>query len=88
MSVVSPESTAISRSFIAALEHSQYFKVVQVTHSQAKARNALDEGKAMFVLNLPPNFSENIKRGVHPSALLEVDGTDPVAGGPAIMAAL
>jgi ABC-2 type transport system permease protein len=73
-----------SRSLIAALGNSSYFQIVAETNSPKKARLLLQEGKVLFVVEIPPNFTRDIVRGAHPDLLIEVDATNPAAGSYAI----
>lgn len=73
-------------SIVAALENSSYFDVVAETNSPAKARQMLDEGKVVFVVEIPENFSRDITKGAQPDLLVESDATDPAAGAYALAA--
>lgn len=70
-----------ARSVTAALRNSSYFDVVAVTNSPSGARRLLQEGKVLFVVEIPVNFSRDIVRGAKPDLLAEVDATDPAASG-------
>jgi ABC-2 type transport system permease protein len=76
----------MARSIVAALANSSYFKIVEQTNDPAHARRLLQEGKVLFVVEIPPNFSRDIVRGDHPDLLIEADATDPAAGSFAIAA--
>ena len=73
-------------SIVAALENSSYFDIVEETNSPAKARRLLDEGKVIFVVEIPANFTRDIARGAQPDLLIESDATDPAAGSYALAA--
>src|SRR3984885_7204747 len=73
-----------ARSVVAALRNSSYFDVITETNSPQKARLLLQEGKVLFVVEIPANFTRDIVRGAQPDLLIEVDATDPAAGGYAI----
>jgi ABC-2 type transport system permease protein len=75
-----------SRSIIAAMRNSSYFEIVAETRSPGEARKLLQEGKVLFVLEVPVNFSRDLVRGATPDLLLEVDATDPASSGYAISA--
>ena len=70
-----------ARSVVAALRNSSYFEIVAETNSPAGARRLLREGKVLFVVEIPVNFTRDIMRGTRPDLLLEADATDPAAGG-------
>jgi ABC-2 type transport system permease protein len=74
----------MSRSVVAALENSSYFDIVAETNSPTKARRLLQQGKVLFVVEIPANFSRDIVRGDTPDLLVEVDATDTAAGAYAI----
>jgi ABC-2 type transport system permease protein len=76
----------LARSIVAGLANSSYFKIVEQTNDPAHARRLLQEGKVLFVVEIPPNFSRDIVRGDHPDLLIEADATDPAAGSFAIAA--
>jgi len=84
--IISADSTNITRSFIAGLQNSNYFRVVGQVPDEAAGREALDRGDALFVLNIPAGFSRQVLRGERPALLVEADATDPIATGSALSA--
>jgi ABC-2 type transport system permease protein len=82
--VLSADNSNFTRSFIQGLTNTDYFQIVGKVNSEAEANNALRTGQAQFVVNIPPNFSRDLIRGVRPSLLLEADATDPVTSGNAL----
>jgi ABC-2 type transport system permease protein len=76
----------LARSIVAGLANSSYFKIIEQTNDPAHARRLLQEGKVLFVVEIPPNFSRDIVRGDRPDLLIEADATDPAAGSFAIAA--
>ena len=75
-----------ARSIVAAMRNSSYFEIVAETRSPTEARRLLQEGKVLFVLEVPVNFSRDLVRGATPDLLLEVDATDPASSGYALSA--
>jgi ABC-2 type transport system permease protein len=75
-----------ARSVVAALENSSYFHIVAETKSPTQAREMLQQGKAIFVVEIPPDFTRDIVRGARPDLLIEADATDPAAGSYALAA--
>jgi len=73
-----------ARSVVAALRNSSYFDVISETNSPEQARLLLQEGKVLFVVEIPANFTRDIVRGAQPDLLIEADATDPAAGGYAV----
>jgi ABC-2 type transport system permease protein len=86
LAVVIADESEFSRSFIAALENSQYFRVTNRPRSEAEADRLLAEGRVQFVLVIPADFSRRLIRGEHPSMLFAADATDPAAAGNALAA--
>jgi ABC-2 type transport system permease protein len=80
------DPSVFSRSIIAAMRNSSYFDLIAETRSPAEARRLLQEGKVLFVLEIPENFSRDLVRGASPDLLIEVDATDPASSGYAIQA--
>src|SRR3569623_460943 len=75
-----------ARSVVAALANSSYFKITEETHDPVHARRLLQEGKVLFVVEIPPNFTRDIVKGQRPDLLIEADATDPAAGAFALAA--
>jgi ABC-2 type transport system permease protein len=82
----SADQGPFSRTLIEALRHSDYFKLVRETESEAEARDLLQLGDVQFVVNIPEDFSRKLLRGDRPTVLVEADATDPAATGPAVSA--
>jgi ABC-2 type transport system permease protein len=75
-----------AHSIVAALGNSSYFHIVKETKSPAAARRLLQEGKVIFVVEIPANFTRDIVRGATPDLLIEADATDPASGSYALAA--
>jgi len=75
-----------ARSIVAALKNTGYFEIVGETNSPAKARRMLQEGRALFVVEIPENFTRDIVRGASPEVLIEADATDPASSAYALAA--
>jgi ABC-2 type transport system permease protein len=86
LAVVVMDHSEYSRSFVAGLENSAYFRVTQRPASEQLADRLLAEGQVQFVLVIPSDFSRKLLRGEHPVMLLAADATDPAATGNAIAA--
>lgn len=82
----SADDGPFARTLVAALQHSEYFRIVRTTDSEAETRRLLQLGDAQFVINIPVNFSRDLLRGERPALLVEADATDPAAVGPAVSA--
>ena len=82
--VISADPSDLTRRFIAALQTSDYFRIVSGVEDEEAARTALARGDVQFVVNIPPGFARDVLRGEQPALLVEADATDPVASGPAL----
>jgi len=82
--VIDADKSQFSTTILKAMENSQYFRFVKEADNERQARDFLDRGEALFVVNIPANFSRDLIRGDRPSLLLELDGTDSVAVGSAL----
>ena len=82
----SADEGMFARTFITALQHSDYFQIVSLTDREDEAQRLLELGDVQFVINIPVDFSRRLLRGERPSVLIESDATDPAATGPAISA--
>lgn len=86
--VLSNDHSEFSRSFIAALENSAYFRVVKRVESETQAERLLARGEVQFLINVPQDFSRDLARGARPDLLIEADATDPAATSNALSAVL
>ncbi|MGA7525363.1 MAG: ABC transporter permease [Acidobacteriaceae bacterium] len=84
--IISADSSDITRSFIAAMQNSSYFKIVAELPNEAAGRAALARGQVLFVVNIPAGFTRQLLRGERPSLLIEADATDPTATESALAA--
>lgn len=82
--VILADQSPFSRSFVAAMENSEYFRIVETLHTEEEGRRALAEGRVQFVLTVPADFSRRLLRGERPALLVEADATDPTATGTAV----
>lgn len=77
--VIVGEHSQFSRSFIRGMENTAYFRVAYLPKSEAAARKLMAEGKVLFVVSIPSDFTRRFIRQEHPSILVEADATDSVA---------
>ena len=82
--VLMQESTDLSRSILAALENTKYFRVTQLPHSEAEVDELLASGTVLFAIEIPAKFERSVRRGDRPAMLVIADATDPVASGTAL----
>jgi len=86
MAVMLADESVFSRSLVASLENSAYFRVTHRVRSESEGNRLLDEGRVQFLLVVPPDFSRQLVRGERPALLLAADATDPAASGNALSA--
>ena len=84
MAIVQADQSEFSRSLVASLENSAYFRVIARPRSEAQGNRLLDAGQVQFLLVIPPDFSRRLVRGERPAVLLAADATDPAASGNAL----
>ncbi len=80
------DRSEFTRSFVAAMRNSEYFRITGELADEEAGRRALAQGTAQFVLSIPPDFTGRLLRGERPSLLLEADASDPTATGAALAA--
>jgi len=84
--IINADNTNITRSLLWGMKNSSYFKFVGELPNQAAARDALNQGKVLFVVTIPAGFTRQLLRHERPSLLIEADATDPTAAGNAVFA--
>ena len=82
--VLLQEQTDLSRSILAALENTRYFKVTKLPRTEAEVDELLASGNVLFAIEIPANFERSVRRGDKPAMLVLADATDPVASGSAL----
>ncbi len=84
--VINNDPSEFSRSFIAAMKASNYFAIAGQPVNEKAAQALLAQGKVLFVVNIPSDFSVRLVRGERPALLVEADASDPSATGTALAA--
>ena len=84
--VLMQEQNDLTRSILAALENTKYFKVTKLPHTEAEVDELLASGTVLFAIEIPANFERSVRRGDKPAMLVAADATDPVASGTALSA--
>ncbi len=79
--VLSNDDGLFSRTIVAAMQASEYYKITRFITRESEADRLLAEGEVLFVLTIPQNFGRDLARGDRPVLLLEADATDPMAVG-------
>lgn len=78
------DHSVFTRSFVAALENSGYFRLIASPRTAQEADALIRDGAAQFVIHIPAGFSRDLVRGTTPEILVDADATDPSATGNAI----
>ncbi|MDD5686455.1 MAG: ABC transporter permease [Elusimicrobia bacterium] len=75
--VLNRDNHNASRELISDFKNSTYFDINYYVLDRHEAEKILDSGKAKVILEIPPDFSKNIKLNRSVQVSLTVDGTDP-----------
>ena len=81
------DASIFTRTFVAALENSGYFRITYRPETEAEATALLERGEVQFVVTIPPDFTRRLMRGQAPELLVEADASDPTAVSNAVAAA-
>ncbi|AMM85258.1 ABC transporter permease [Martelella sp. AD-3] len=82
--VMLSESTDASRAILASMENTDFFDITGIVTSDEDMDRALESGEVLFVVEIPPDFERDLRRGLSPSLLVAADATDPVAASSAL----
>ena len=82
--VLFQEHNDLTRSILAALQNTRYFKITEFPQNEVELDKLLASGKVLFAIEIPANFERAVRRGDKPSMWVAADATDPVAAGSAI----
>ena len=80
------DESPFSRSLVAAMQNSGYFRIDRRAASETEVEELLAHGNVQFAVTIPENFGRKLVRGERPVLLVEADATDPAATGNAIAA--
>ena len=83
--VVDLSQTEFSRSFLAGMENTRYFKIDKTLSDGARAGAALARGDVQFIVTIPSTFARSLLRGERPALLVQADATDPAATSNALV---
>ncbi len=84
--VLLQEHSDLTRSVLAALKNTNYFKVTHLARDKADLDRMLASGTVLFAVEIPANFERAVRRGDMPAILVAADATDPIASGSAFSA--
>jgi len=82
--VLAADSSPWSRSLLASMQNSGYFRIDHRLESEAQLEDLLAHGEVQFAITIPENFGRKLVRGERPVLLVEADATDPGAVGNAL----
>jgi ABC-2 type transport system permease protein len=84
--VLAADSSPYSRSLLAAMQTSGYFRLEKNVADQDELELLLAQGRVQFAITIPENFGRKLVRGERPVLLVEADASDPSATSNAIAA--
>ena len=84
--VLAADASPYSRSLLAAMQTSGYFRIDRHAASEDEIDDLLAHGRVQFAITIPENFGRKLVRGERPVLLVEADASDPAATGNAIAA--
>ena len=84
--VLAADSGPYSRSLLAAMQTSGYFRIERNVSSEEELDALLARGEVQFAVTIPAGFDRRLVRGERPVLLVEADASDPTATGNAIAA--
>jgi ABC-2 type transport system permease protein len=82
--VLFQEHNDLTRSIIAALQNTRYFKITEFPRNVDEMDRLLASGKVLFAIEIPANFERAVRRGDKPAMWVAADATDPVAASSAL----
>ena len=75
--VLSADSGPYSRTLIAAMQTSGYFRIDRFVSHESEIEDLMARGEVLFAVTIPENFDRKLVRGERPVLLVEADATDP-----------
>jgi ABC-2 len=75
--LVAHDSGEMTRSFLSAMQNTDFFKIVLITQNAEEASALMRGGVAQFIVEFPPDFERDLLKGESPKILLSIDATDP-----------
>ncbi len=75
--LVTHDSGEMTRSFLSAMQNTDFFKIVLITQNAEEASALMRSGVAQFIVEFPPGFERDLLKGESPEILLSIDATDP-----------
>lgn len=75
--VLDRDQTPESRNYLENFAGSRYFEQRSPLHSYSNMESRLRKGRVTFIIEIPPGFGKELKRGRHPEVGIWLDGTLP-----------
>ncbi len=75
--IINFDQTPLTRTFIANLNTSRYFNIIDTSNNVEAIKQKLDTGKLSFAITIPAEFTRKYIRGDQPQFMVEIDGSDP-----------
>jgi len=75
--VLDQDKSPESRSYLENFAGSRYFAQRSALHHYNDVENVLRKGQVSFVIEVPPGFAKDLKRGRHPEVAVWLDATFP-----------
>ena len=82
--VLSYDQSDLTRSFVAALQNTGYYRVERIASGRDEVDRMLELGEVLFAVTIPAGFTRDLLRGDRPQLLVEGDASDPVAAANAL----
>lgn len=82
--IISYDHSPLTRNFVANLQTSKYFKIVDTSNNEDKAKQMLSSGQISFAMTIPADFTRQFIRGENPELLVEIDASDPGSSATAL----
>ncbi len=77
--ILSQDDSQLARSFLSALQQTNYFDLSRVVRDEAELDAMMRGGEVQFGIQIPRQFGERLLRGERPAVLVIADATDPSA---------
>ncbi|WP_414476281.1 ABC transporter permease [Microvirga sp. M2] len=84
--VLIQDESSFARSFLAAMQVSEYFDIRASAASEEELDHLILSGRVQFGVQIPAHFGRDLIRGERPAVLVIADASDPVAAGGAVAA--
>ena len=86
--VLDESRTSESRAFVAVLQNTRNFDIIEQVGNRAVLEQRVRSGRASAALVIPPGFATDVKRGRTAHAQVIVDAADPMSSSAAISGAM